>query len=83
MIEKLNNLLKKGSWENAQDWVEDNCDFVEVHTERNTSYSQDWRKTVKTSHKYYLLDNYLVGHQIKTWSYGSNERISFEFDLIS
>ena len=83
MIEKLNNLLKKGAWDEAQEFVETNFDYIDVHTERNDSYSQDWKKTIKTSTRYFLFKNILAGCYETVGSYGSNERSTFEFDLIA
>ena len=79
---RLTQLLANGSWDDAQELVETECDVVDVHTQYNENASQDWRKTVKTSDRYYLFGVYLMGHQRTISSYGSNDRVEFEFDLL-
>lgn len=87
MFTRLTQLLANGSWDDAQELVEDQCDVVDVHTQYNDNPSQDWRKTVKTTDRYYLFEDvlgyvYLMAHKRTVSSYGSNERVEFEFDLL-
>ena len=88
LLIELAQLIDAKEWEEAQALVEQECDWVDVHTQYNPSPSGDWRKTVTTSNRYYLFEDvlgyvYLMGHEERISAYGSGDRVTFEFDLIN